>query len=474
MPGGCAELLAFSSGHSLEQMVDLEELLERTRDAQAREHLREAVRCYQAGSYRSAIVATWVAVVLDLISKFRELEMTGNKAAGAKLEALDKARASNDVEYLLRFERDIVRNSQSEFELLTPLEQVDLDRLFADRNRSAHPSLLAIDEPYRPSAELTRTHMEASVRILLSQPPIQGAAAVARVFNDMKSEYFPRTVEAATDFLRKGALGKAKESLIRNLIIGLTKDLLNESRDRPELDRQFAGLGAIRALYPAEFKSVLGDNLEKIASNTPDSKTAQLVNFAGRLSDVWDLLGEQAQLRAMEMLNNGQEEAVKLCIGWALSLPALRDAALAWLPELSAESLVELLAQRIDRDAMPYCLAKWTGSRSWRSAEENISALIVPLSELLEPVDVQSIATAFESNGQIRYANETVAHLGQIFDRSRKANSYKPSWAAIYKVLCDDEYSRMRSESLREKLCLTFGFAPWVQPPPVDDADLPF
>lgn len=47
---------------------DLDELVLRCRTEEGRKYITEAVTCYKAGAYRACIVATWVAVVYDLIS----------------------------------------------------------------------------------------------------------------------------------------------------------------------------------------------------------------------------------------------------------------------------------------------------------------------------------------------------------------------------------------------------------------------
>ena len=62
-------------------LLDLDELVLRVRSPAAREDITEAVACYKAGAYRAAIVATWTAVLYDIFSKIREIELTGDRAA---------------------------------------------------------------------------------------------------------------------------------------------------------------------------------------------------------------------------------------------------------------------------------------------------------------------------------------------------------------------------------------------------------
>lgn len=179
-------------------LADLDELILLCRDERARSYIIEAANCYRGGAYRAAIVATWIAVCFDIIDKLRELSLSGDKAAEKMLEEIDKARASNDITRSLRFERELLDIARDQFELLSHLEHIDLDRLQQDRNRCAHPSLLADDQAFMPSAELARLHIRSAVTHLLQHPPVQGKYALERLVRDVGSEYFPDDVKKAT------------------------------------------------------------------------------------------------------------------------------------------------------------------------------------------------------------------------------------------------------------------------------------
>jgi hypothetical protein len=161
-----------------EHLVDLDELVLRCRDEQARRYIAEAVACYKVGAFRSTIVATWIAVIFDFIYKLRELELTGDAKAKQKLEEFEKIRRNNDITGALNFEKNILNLAKDEFQLLSPMEHADLSRLLSDRNRCAHPSMNSIEDTYQPSAELARYHLRNAVTCLLQRPPVQGKAAI--------------------------------------------------------------------------------------------------------------------------------------------------------------------------------------------------------------------------------------------------------------------------------------------------------
>lgn len=211
-----------------EAFIDLDELIVRCRDKQARKFIKEAVACYRAGAYRSCIVAIWNAVVFDFLHKLRELELLGDKEASNLLEQFEKLSSEKKVKELWQFESDIPKKALKPFELISTVEMSDIERLFEDRSRCAHPSMTSLEEPFEATAELARYHLRSAITHLLERPPVQGRAARERIFQDIKSEYFPTNPELAITYFQKSPLARARLALIKDIIIGLTISLLTE------------------------------------------------------------------------------------------------------------------------------------------------------------------------------------------------------------------------------------------------------
>jgi hypothetical protein len=67
------------------RLTDLDELAQATRDPVSRAYVQEAIDAYRAGAYRTTIVAVWIAVIVDIIDKLRELALSGDaNAPGAR------------------------------------------------------------------------------------------------------------------------------------------------------------------------------------------------------------------------------------------------------------------------------------------------------------------------------------------------------------------------------------------------------
>ncbi|WP_211178543.1 hypothetical protein [Brasilonema octagenarum] len=286
-----------------EAFIDLDELIVRCRDKQARKFIKEAVACYRAGAYRSCIVAIWKAVVLDFLHKLRELELLGDKEASKLLEQFEKLSSEKKVKELWQFESDIPKKALKPFELISNVEMSDIERLFEDRSRCAHPSMTSLEEPFEATAELARYHLRSAITHLLERPPVQGRAARERIFQDIKSEYFPTDSELAIKYFQKSPLARARLALIKDVVLGLTISLLTENLPEDEKERQFSAIHAISSMYPEQTREILNDKLSDIILNrVVDSNWDKVIVYLENVK-VWDSLSEACQLKTKMFLD---------------------------------------------------------------------------------------------------------------------------------------------------------------------------
>jgi hypothetical protein len=278
-------------------LEDLDELILRCRDEKARLYIAESVSSYRVGAFRSAIVAAWVAVCFDVIEKLRELSLAGDKEAEKHVHELDLTRRTGDVTRALKFERELLQLAKDKFELISPLEYVDLERLQADRNRCAHPSLTADDQAYTPSAELARLHIHSAVTHLLQHPPVQGKYALDRLCQEIESDYFPTVTRNARVFFASGPLRRPRESLVRNLVLILAKILLNEKPEWKRRMRIAAALGAVNLLHPEPFGRTLRERLSIMFRGLEDGDLNFAIKFLNDISDCWQHLDADVRQR---------------------------------------------------------------------------------------------------------------------------------------------------------------------------------
>lgn len=282
-----------------EAFVDLDELILRCRDKLSKKFIQEAVSCYRAGAFRSCIVATWNAIVFDFLHKLRELELLGDREAAKLLEEFDNLRSSGkQFRELWQFESSIPEIALTKFELISTVEKLDIERLFEDRSRCAHPSMTSLEEPFEATAELARYHLRSAVTHLLERPPVQGRAALHRIWQDIESEYFPVDAELAVKYFQKSPLARARFVLVKDITIGLTKSLLLDDRLENERSRQFSALNAVSKMYPQETREILNNQLSDIILNrVTDENWNKAIVYLGSIS-AWDILSEPCRLKA--------------------------------------------------------------------------------------------------------------------------------------------------------------------------------
>jgi len=281
-------------------LTDLDELILRCRDDRAKGYIREAVASYRAGAFRSAIVATWVAVCFDFIDKMSELALAGDKEAQLVVADLEKTRAAGDVARALKFEREFLTLARDKFELISPLEYIDLSRLQEDRNRCAHPSLVDEALAFNPSAELARLHITSAVSSMLEHPPAQGKYALERLCKEVESEYFPMSGDQAMTALGAGPLRKPRESLVRNFVVVLIKRIFDPTFDARVRWRTSAALVAVRSLHPTYYSAAMSEKFSVLLRQVSDENLYRIFTVLLRVGDIWQFLAEDMRLR----LNN--------------------------------------------------------------------------------------------------------------------------------------------------------------------------
>lgn len=424
-------------------LKDLDDLINSCRDDMAGAYLSEAVACYHAGSYRASIVMTWISVVFDIVSKLQELEVLGDKNSRLKLEAFDKICARGDVEALLKFEREILTNARDEFGFVSPLEFDSLERLHLDRHKCAHPSLHSRSEFYVPTAELARAHIVSAVTILLSQPPVQGKAALEALLREVEFQTFPTQPEDAVKHFSFGALKRPKDSLVRNFIIVLLKELLTKPTEVDKRRRLIAAVLAVLAMHRGLGEETVKEHLSKLV-RPEDARIPRAMRLIAREPQLWEILDDDVQARMVRYVAKKSPIGSGV-IAVAMKIPALAPAVKARVPKLSAAELT-ILVRRPAPLVKDRAIDLYAESRNFNNANELARELILPVVPSLDKKDVSRIISAAAKNTEIRYS----FMWGDVLTAIRAAN-------IISKRTLDNEL---------QKVSLT---APWhTQKTPVD------
>ena len=440
-------------------LADLDELIVSCRSAAARGYMAEAVACYRAGAQRASIVATWTAVLFDFIDKLRELEMAGDANARQKLTEFENARQSNDWKQSLAFERRVIDLAQNEFQLVSPVEALDLGRLSEDRNRCAHPSMTSPNDPYRPTAELARTHIRNAVDHLLSHPPVQGKAALERILRDVESEYFPTRPEPAIEFFKMGPLARARDALVRNLIVVMTKTVLGKPSQAQSRERRFAALNAILAMHAHAGERTMLTSLPGLVESVPDETWYRVFFYLSHIPISWDYIGNAAQIKAEECVKNCAVDLLPKFLPSAVRIAKLRPFALQRVAQATNATLARILSVDLSADYVGEAIERAKNARSFRGAETILETLVLPLADLLTAKEIESVCQIFVSNSQVTYAGGVPDLMLRLFrSTDRHLRDTETGWRKVFDKLVEEKENITTGAGLRRELEAKYNF----------------
>jgi len=327
-----------------------------------------------------------------------------------------------------------------EFELFSHLEKEDLERLQRDRNRCAHPSMQSLDAPYQPTAELARTHIRNAVELLLQREPVQGKAAFQRISDEVKSDYFPRTMKEAKEHFESGPLKRAREPLIRSILIGFTKEIVDSGFNVKEKRKRCVAISAACEMYKAISEKIFKNDIKPIFRSVPDNQYWAIIMFFGHIPESWDLVDAAIQNKAIRYLNQVEDkfELAKSVVS-ALRVAGLKDTALSRVSG-TAEDVFALILQALPSlEFFDRALAIFRGSGSFRRSESNFDNFIMPLASVFQPKHIRDVLEAVLENYEIYYAGGIPKRLVVLLDATVKLHS---ETAANWKAFLTEIKSR--------------------------------
>jgi len=397
-------------------LEDLDELTLRCRDQKAREYIKEAIASYRVGAFRSAIVGTWIAVCFDLIEKIRELALAGDKEAEKQALEIDATRRTGDLTRALKFERELLTLAKEKFELISPLEYIDLERLQADRNRCAHPSLTADEQAYTPSAELARLHIHSAITHLLQHPPVQGKFALDRLCSEIDSEYFPTSISGAKVAFQSGPLRRPRESLVRNLIVILVKRMLKDKLQWKKQLQISTALQAIQKLHPEQYSKTFSSTLSTVFRTVLDDDLEVQIDFLKSISDSWQFLDEDVRQRMQNYVVDLPVRQIE-GISFLLGFEPLQVSARKRLKKMTKVDFDKSIFFDFHEELGDWMVSKYLQSSSFDDANEWAKHIISYASDLTIK-NIRTILSGAGSNSQITGSFQ----LSTLIDTLRSKN----------------------------------------------------
>jgi len=244
-------------------------------------------------------------VCYDVFSKIRELAGTGDHRAISlltKIERYQQEIAENNEQGLksaLQFERQII-STALDLEIIDRHASVDLRRLQDDRNRAAHPNFERYEIPHSFSAEHARLHLRIAVDHLLSQPPVQGRAALEQLKALALSQTMPANTLDAIIWFNATPIAKGSDALVRGFVDYLLYELV------PLLPvRGATFLDALVQVRPGIAETRLREQISKLCRTALDEQFPKYAYLSVRLPQAWSALGEAERNRVKQLIQTG-------------------------------------------------------------------------------------------------------------------------------------------------------------------------
>lgn len=381
-----------------ESLADIETLALRCRSEQSKEYVMEAILCYRSGAYRSAIVSVWIAIVFDLIDKIKELALSGESSA-KELEyqfnnyvSQIEAGNSQGFKSALEFERNILSTCRDRLQFFDSQQFTDLSRLREDRHRCAHPSFQQAGIPYHPSAEQARLHIRNAVVYVLSQPPVQGKAALAELKALVGSEYFPNEVKKAQIQLKNSGLEKPSDALIKGFVDQLIFGFFEDGNSLFRNKNVVSAINAVFEMYPSLVEDRLKTQLNKAIRNAPDDQMWSGAYLAAHISSSWRLLEEASKNKLAAFVEKGPTTEVLGGLDVLSKFDELKPVVIGRVNKLEESELINVVNNHgLKALAKDRALNILSEAGSWNYVNRLFNELIFPLFDNLDKNDVERI-----------------------------------------------------------------------------------
>ncbi|MCY4215798.1 MAG: hypothetical protein OXC92_02295 [Flavobacteriaceae bacterium] len=401
---------------------DISQLTLKVDNKYSRELINEAISAYRGGAFRSAIVSTWITIVFDFISKFRELNNVVNDSRLRKLtNELDETIKEEKKEKFQSYENKVLTSAKN-FEIISNHELELLKRIKDDRNRCAHPSFNNLEEPYNPSPELVRTHIVHALQFVLIQAPIQGRKAMEHFKSELDSNLIPTQFEETKAYMVSRYLKKAKDEFVHNLIKEIIDMLLTKTMEPHRITILKSILEVIWNLKPAIYEDSMKRFIEEKSQNLNRDYVLNISHLVEVDSEIWNRLTDDFQTRFKERIKKVNFHHLFQSATFNSNMMDICEVSKILLnrfTECDSSETIKILSKHPHRKFVELSIDVFSSSSNYRLAEANGGNYILPLVKIFKSSDVKKLLEVAGANRQIYEAGGTKEILIQVFDQTR-------------------------------------------------------
>lgn len=196
---------------------DMEELLNSVFDIEIKDYMREALNCYNSGSYKACVVMSVIAGIYDLHKKVKAQANSNHKFRQLDME-VEKKKSE-----LKPYERYLIEQcGTNDIDMLNSNEVKELIRCFETRNDCAHPSNFIC------SAEKARDIFSSIIDIICSKPVLFGCNSIDKIISDLEGEiFFPNLENEKVKDIVQSNIDKFHSKAIEPLLKKIGNTIIN-------------------------------------------------------------------------------------------------------------------------------------------------------------------------------------------------------------------------------------------------------
>jgi len=263
----------------------------------------------------------------------------------------------------------VLDRAKKQYELISPLEHMDLTRLFEDRNRCAHPLMNSLEDTYQPPAELARYHIRNAVTHLLQHPPVQGKVALDKLIKDIASPYFPETVDGAVRRFSNGPLAKLREVLVRNFVVVLLKGLLLDDLSEDFGCSRVVSLKAVRQMHHAMVEQSISETLSDVVRRVDNTCLVRVLQYLHAFPETWIYIQDDEHDRLVRYTLALPNADLLQGLVLSLDIEPLRSSAIERLTKVNDLELQSLIRLHLRQEYVEPAIRLYDQSRTEKEAD---------------------------------------------------------------------------------------------------------
>lgn len=413
-------------------LSDMDSLLLKVRNQNSQEYMLEAINAYRAGSFRSAIVSTWISLAFDLISKIRELAAANEFEAAALIKKLDTAIQTQDTKTFLNIEADIL-NDAKKLELISHHEFYSLEKLRTDRHLCAHPAYNPNEELFQPSPELVRTHIVHSLLYVLTQKPIQGKKAIHNLLEDLKSPNFPTNFEEVDRFIKSKYLMRAKESFIANAVKVIVKEIIKQNNTN-YFDIKFSlALESFMKNKRSETIFIIKNNVNKYINTHETYTLIHILKIMPFDPDIWTILTNENKISIITAIKNNSDGIMYDDFLYKnLNNSEIKTAVFEGISSLSKPKQRNIFQHFLVNEFTDLVVDSFCNSSTYDETKSITNSYFFDYAHFFKVSHLKKILSCATSNSSIRQYFNIEYILKRLFSKTNHLTEYvREDWATL-------------------------------------------